>query len=194
MATHGRQPFDRDRVEALLTPLIEQLDREGHESFEIADLAWPLTDVETTSIEDRARELEALGIRHGRIVASSTRRGIDVNLSEGGYFGPHMLTATVEAIAALPDNVAKLERSTHRGRRHLFIRLFSRGATNQAFSALRDVLASTGSTDEDPPIPRLPPAITTVWVALDDRGIYSTPPEGWRRFGPVDGPILYETG
>jgi hypothetical protein len=62
---HGRQPFDRDRVEALLTPLIEQLDREGHESFEIADLAWPLTDVETSIVEDRARKLEALGIRHG---------------------------------------------------------------------------------------------------------------------------------
>jgi hypothetical protein len=191
---HSGQPFDRRRVEALLTPLIEQLDREGHESFEIADLSWPPTDVETTSIEDRALELEALGISQGRIVASSTRRCIDVHLSEGGYFGPEMLTATVEAIATLPDNVSKLERSIHRGRRHLFIRLFPRGATNQVFFALRDVLDGTGITDEDAPIPHLPPAITTVWVALDDRGIYSTPPEGWRRFGTVDSPILHETG
>jgi hypothetical protein len=97
-----------------------------------------------------------------------------------------MLTATVEAIAPLRDNVSKLERSTLRGRRHLFIWLFPRGATNQAFFALRDVLDGTGITDEDPPIPRLPSAITTVWVALDDRGIYSTPPENWRRFGAVD--------
>jgi hypothetical protein len=129
---HGRQPFDRDRVEALLTPLI-------------ADLAWPLTDVQTTTMEGRARKLEQLGITHGRIIADSTRRCIDVSLSEGGYFGPQMLTATVEAIATLRDNVSKLGRSIHCGRRHLFIRLFPRGATNQAFFALRDVLDGTGN-------------------------------------------------
>ena len=37
--------------------------------------------------------------------------------------------------------------------------------------------------DEEPPLPKLPEAITTIWAGNRTGGIYSTPPERWRRFG-----------
>jgi hypothetical protein len=50
-----------------------------------------------------------------------------------------------------------------------------------AYAALTDVL--DGKVYGDLPIPSLPAAITTVWAATPDQGIYVTPPGKWKTFG-----------
>jgi hypothetical protein len=95
---------------------------------------------------------------------------------------PATITRALEEIAALDDNVAKLEARRDAVRRHLFVVLSSRGASDMAGWALQNFLDGW-VWDEDPPLPKLPAAITTIWAGNRAGGIYSTPPERWRRFG-----------
>jgi hypothetical protein len=180
-----RKPFDRKRVAALLVPLIEQLEREGEDSFDVVGLAWPTVSGAPQHHRRVALALHALGIVQGGAIPPThpdARSGISVHLSGGGAWGPATITRTLEQIAALRDNVAKLEARRDAVRRHLFVVLSGRGATDMAGWALQSFLDGW-VWDDEPPLPKLPEAITTIWAGNRTGGIYSTPPGSWRRFG-----------
>jgi len=176
------KPFDRKRVTTLLVRLVEQLEQEGEESFDIVQLAWPTAYGAPEHHRVAALDLHRLGIVHGASVATDAQPGISVHLTYGGGWGPDTITRTLELIAALDDNVAKLEARRFASRRHLFVVLSSQGASDMAGSALHDYLGGW-AWDNEPPLPKLPDAITTIWAGNRTGGIYSTPPAGWRRFG-----------
>jgi hypothetical protein len=179
------EPFDRRRVAALLVPFIEQLEPEGEGSFDIVRLAWPTAYGAPQHHRHVALDLHALGIVQGSSIAPThpeARSGISVHLGGGGAWGPSTITRALEEIAALEDNVAKLEARRDAVRRHLFVVLSSRGASDMAGWALQNFLDGW-VWDDEPPLPKLPEAITTIWAGNRTGGIYSTPPETWRRFG-----------
>ena len=105
-----------------------------------------------------------------------------VSLGGGGSWGPPIIPGVLEKIAALPDNVAKLEACRKAERRHLFVVLAGSGSTDMAGWALSDYLRGW-IWDDEPGLPKLPAAITTIWASTGTGGIYATPPDGWRRFG-----------
>jgi hypothetical protein len=179
------KPFDRRRVAALLVPLIEQLEQEGEDSFDVVRLAWPTVPGAPQHHRSVAVDLHALGILEGAAIPQThpeARSGISVHLSGGGAWGPATITRALEELAVLDDNVAKLEARRDAVRRHLFVVLSGRGASDMAGWALQDFL-DDWMWDEDPPLPKLPAAITTIWAGNRTGGIYATPPERWRRFG-----------
>jgi hypothetical protein len=183
--TNGRTvPFDRKRVTELLPPVIEQLERTGETYFDTDRLAWPFGGRGVTGYEQPARELYYLGITRG---ISGEVRGekprISVHLGGGGSWGPDTIPRVLGAIAALPDNVAKLEARPGAQRRHLFVVLAGSGSTDMAGWALTDFLRGSWIWDEPPGVPELPDPITTIWAGTTAGGIYATPPGGWHRFG-----------
>jgi hypothetical protein len=60
----------------------------------------------------------------------------------------------LEEVAALRDNVAKLEEGREAVRRHLFVVLSSRGASDMAGWALQDFLDGRWVWDGEPPLPK----------------------------------------
>jgi len=183
-ASGKRVPFDPRRVAELLTPLIEELDAKGETRFAIDELAWPVGGPGLPSYEQPARELHALGVVQG-LSAAAGEDGprVMVSLSGGGSWGPPVIPGVLGKIAALPDNIAKIEPCRQAERRHLFVVLVGSGSTDWAGWALRDYLRGWIWEGEEPGLPELPDAITTVWASSGTGGIYATPPEEWKRFG-----------
>jgi hypothetical protein len=179
----AKSPFGRKRVAALLVPLIEQLEQEDEDSFAVVGLAWPTLSGAPQHHRRVALALHALGIVQGASITQThlDRSGISVHLSGGGARGPATITTVLEEIAGLDDNVAKLEARCDAVRRHLFVVLSGRGASDMAGWALQNFLDGW-VWDDEPPLPNLPEAITTIWAGNRTGGIYSTPPESWRRF------------
>ena len=183
------QPFDRDKVVALIVPLIEQLERDGETSLDMPRLAWPLAYGGTYRYAAAARELHARGISHGSSIDRThpdVKAGISIHLGGGGAVGPATLTTALEEIAAREDNVAKLASRADADRRHLFVALSGRGSNDMASWALQSYLDGW-VWDQDPPLPALPDAITTIWAGNRHGGIYASPPDKWRRFGSTRG-------
>ena len=177
-------PFDRRRVSELLRPLIEQLEHAGETYFDTDRLAWPIGGRGVTGYEQPGRELYDLGIARGisgEITGEKPR--ISVHLGGGGSWGPETIPTVLEGLAALPDNVAKLDARRDAERRHLFVVLTGSGSTDMAGWALGDFLRGGWIWDDPPGIPELPEAITTIWASTATDGIYATPPDGWQRFG-----------
>jgi hypothetical protein len=183
-ATGKKRPFDRKRVVELLPTLVEHLEQDGVTSFDLAQLAWPLAYGLPARHQATAQELYSLGVRGGSsmVPPPSEQPGISLHLGGGGVYGQETLTAILEEIAARADNRAKLAGSLHAARRHLFVAVTSGGSDDMARWAL-DQYLDGWVYEEDPPLPSLPPEVTTIWAGTTSRGIYATPPDGWTRFG-----------
>lgn len=178
------QPFDRKRVGELLPPIIEQIEREGETTLDIARLAWPIAyGRKDLTHAAAAQELHNFGITHGSSIEPppDLKPGISIHVGGGGGYGRETLTREIEEIAARPDNVAKLATRGDADRRHLFVALSGRGSTGMSAWALQSYIDGW-AWDEEPPLPTLPDAITTIWAGTRTGGIYTTP-DGWRRFG-----------
>jgi hypothetical protein len=182
--TSGRVlPFDRHRVTELLIPLIEELDQAGETYFDTDRLAWPIGGRGIAGYEKPARELYELGIARGvSAEVQGEKPRVSVHLGGGGSWGPSTIPTVLEAIAALPDNVEKLDACSDASRRHLFVLLAGSGSTNMAGWALSDFLRGSWIWDDPPGLPELPSAITTIWASNATGGIYASPPDGWQRF------------
>lgn len=179
-------PFDRWRITELLPPLIEQLEQQGATELDLVHLTRAIGPGAAANLRETALELHGLGITHGgsiEVPRPDVKPGISVHLGSGGAWGPETITTVLEELAALPDNVAKLEARCDAPRRHLFVALSGRGSTDMAGWALQQFLDGDWIWEHEPPLPKLPDAITTIWAGNRTGGIYATPPDGWRRFG-----------
>jgi hypothetical protein len=186
-ATGAPLAFDRERVSALLPPLIEQLEHEAETSLDVARLGWPIAYGAPAHHRQAALELHALGITHGGSLEVAGRPdvkpGISVHLGGGVSWGPDTLTTVLEEIAARPDNIANLDAHRAAQRRHLFVALAGAGSTDRASWPLQQFLDGDWIWSAEPRLPNLHDAITTIWASTRTGGIYATPPDGWRRFG-----------
>jgi hypothetical protein len=138
---------------------------------------WPLRPDDPRGFDQQGQALLRLGIRAGRSFIPSdpdVRRGISLGLGWGGSYGQTTLPSLVARIAARKDNIAKLAPVADAPRRHLYIALVS-VSDDMAWPALDEVLSARDYRPDAVPLPELPEEITTAWIGVRGRGIYSTP-------------------
>lgn len=131
-----------------------------------------------------AKQLSAWGVRHAvSMEVRPDRRDeprLQLSSSQGGWVDPALITRAVEREANKQDNREKLGACPDARRRHLYVGLTSAGKREgMAWWALLEVLAGEMGL---PPIPTLPPEITTVWAGTGTGAIYATPPGQWDLF------------
>jgi hypothetical protein len=178
-AAGKKTAFDRRRAEALLVPLIEQAERDGHTEIDTTRLAYALDHPYQPVARELFEDLRIFACRSYIPSNPENEPAIWLHVGGGGSYGPDSVTAAVEKAAADDGNQAKLAACADAPRRHLFV-VLTNASEELEYVALLGVLERELDM---PPIPLLPASITTAWAGTMERGIYVTPPDEWRVFG-----------
>jgi hypothetical protein len=168
--------YDVRLCERELPPIIERLDAANVTEFDADMSRW------SGPFREEARRLLRLGIH--RVASAAPPPGQEPHVMLGVFGGgaaPRTaITAAVEEEARDEGNQRKLAACGQAARRHLFV-VFTLSTTDGAGWALLNLI---DSKTELPPLPTLPAAITTVWAATREGGVFVTPPDEWRIFRP----------